>query len=1168
MQRNKSITRYKQKLLIFLSALFIALILQPKQTVYADVDYAAWAASIVNMIGTSNAGGTAEIQNGVTYQRTGYLCYLLTKDGADTGLPAVAFKSPGFNYLSGYNWIATSRRGHTVTTFEGGEAPWGVTPWAEGGVPTHAPEIRAWFQGMDNNNNENGVKFIVKNWGEEAATHYYNGEYIIVVETLMHFQFSKPTASISASSFTGVAAQMIRKLYDDDELYDEAVKKGYILDDANSISSAITTIKKDLVDALAERLAESVGSDSARSFVGPPLIGTVPNLIDYKISTDPSMTVFDSYLNKVAPFAERIEYDEAGFIAYTGGTSSQIPNADVKNYGLAMLIIHANSDMQTTCNEPAIPSPHEPPKESEGKVTIVKSYRTKDPTGALIDDGTYSLGDLGTQILIENEQVYQVIGWKTSTTTNTGISSINWNPPSTVIQYGTTPKSVTLEPAETCLYVLLEKVEDPEVEEMEWNYHLTQSQITRTVWFSNPDRPLDNMGSPFMYEREITWIAPAHQECHEHYYWTACDSKHSCSEVNCKVLNCPDDGSHDCGDDCVKNTEYCTGWKWKPGTEYLKLSINNTLQESYPDILATKVGWNVESRKGELTKHHYLNDSQFLRESETMQTYTDTGWDYVCVLLRGKDKLTVAQWQNDGEGNNAKNDATTDLDQVSPSGFTIANTDSGTRKTVDYFETFNTTFKREEHGVEGTDNETVWYPTIPAPVTGELCADDPRYAYVAPPLHINDIVVKVETYSGTASEHKNDTTCDDRHLTHDLPDYNTSSGRMVKSGSIVSFTPYIEMKYDTLDKYDKQAFVLSEFTAQLTPNDYGELSWNRTTDSNLSLISAQWSTHADACKDWGADNVLPGGATLSLNIKKEARQEVAVTTWQCILEGTGKTHVEKTGGSYGNLTRENAVSAHQSFVATVQAALESTNVQQYVEKNPNKSDAFGGLEVNPGVNISSLGTGAKTASTELKYYFRDDNTDSPSNEGDLDVNDLGTSQETYTFFACTHGHIHLSVGNTSPKISECNCSAYPIAKSDSIGQLINKRTLIIDKLEAALEQGTGSDGTIHSGPKWYNEAFDGITVIMQQTILEVGYNDPPERSSVLDPKLTPKQTSQKSLFSKYFLSQFKTQDHSAYYNEPYIMGEFKNAKVKLKDMDYLFHSRKFWIPNATTQDLH
>lgn len=671
-----------------------------------------------------------------------------------------------------------------------------------------------------------------------------------------------------------------------------------------------------------------------------------------------------------------------------------------------------------------------------------------------------------------------------------------------------------------------------------------------------------------MYEREITWIAPAHQECHEHYYWTACDSKHSCSEVNCKVLNCPDDGSHNCGDDCVKNREYCTGWKWKPGTEYLKLSINNTLQESYPDILATKVGWNVESRKGELTKHHYLNDSQFLRESETLQTYTDTGWDYVCILMRGKDKLTLAEWQNYGQGNNAANNANDDLRDASSSGFTVANTDSGTRKTVDYFETFNTTFKREEHGVEGTDNETVWYPTIPAPVTGELCADDPKQAYVMPPLHINDIVVKVETYSGTASEHKNDTTCHDGDLYYPLPGYNTSSGRMVKSGSIVSFTPYIEMKYDLLDDYDKQAFVLSEFTAQLTPNDYGELSWNKTTDDNLSLISAQWSTHADAVKDYGEDNVLPGGATFSLNIKKEARQEVAVTTWQCILEGNGKTHVEKTGGSYGNLTRENAVSAHQSFVATVQAALESTNVQQYVEKNPNKSDAFSGLEVNPGVNISSLGTGAKTASTELKYYFRDDNTDSPSNEGDLDVNDLGTSQETYTFFACTHGHIHLSVGNTSPKISECNCSAYPIAKSDSIGQLINKRTLIIDKLEAALEQGTGSDGTIHSGSQWYNEAFDGITVIMQQTILEVGYNDPPERSSVLDPKLTPKQTSQKSLFSEYFLSQFKTQDHSSYYNEPCIMGEFKNAKVKLKDMDYLFHSRKFWIPNATTQDLH
>ena len=47
-------------------------------------------------------------------------------------------------------------------------------------------------------------------------------------------------------------------------------------------------------------------------------------------------------------------------------------------------------------------------------------------------------------------------------------------------------------------------------------------------------------------------------------------------------------------------------------------------------------------------------------------------------------------------GNNAGNNANNDLRDASSSGFTVANTDSGTRKITDYYETFNTFFDRDE----------------------------------------------------------------------------------------------------------------------------------------------------------------------------------------------------------------------------------------------------------------------------------------------------------------------------------------------------------------------------------------------------------------------------------------------------------------------------------------
>ncbi|MBO5386914.1 MAG: hypothetical protein J6A59_02050 [Lachnospiraceae bacterium] len=440
---------------------------------------------------------------------------------------------------------------------------------------------------------------------------------------------------------------------------------------------------------------------------------------------------------------------------------------------------------------------------------------------------------------------------------------------------------------------------------------------------------------------------------------------------------------------------------------------------------------------------------------------------------------------------------------------------------------------------------------------------------LANPLSINDIVVKIETYSGTAEEHRTHNGIDGGHTTkpNNLGGYQLTSGRMVLSGETISFTPYIQMRFDNLELTDSTAYVLSEFGGTIIPNDYGELSWNRQYDGgNLTLISPQWSTHADAVKDWGANNVLPGGATLSLQIKKSDRQKVAVTTFQCILEDKeingekffGKRHVENTGGSGLGLTEAQAVSAHQAYVSTVVNSLEATNIQQFVETNPSADDAFGGLEVYANVDISSLGTGASKSSTEDKYYFRNDGDEPASGEGDLDVNDLGTKK------------LYAGV-KTNP-----TSGGIVFACDDGLSyNMINSRTYIGDKLLEAVEQGAegegeGYDNTCNWINEWYNEAFDGVVVIVQQTILEVGYNDPAERTSVLDPKLTPKQASQKSMFSDYFLSQIKTREYSQYYGEdkPGIMGEFKGAQVLLKDMDYLFWSRKFWIPNATTQDLH
>lgn len=683
---KRNISSYKQKIVIFLSVMFIALLLQPRQTVYAselsNVDWSGFVSSIVNSTHSNNEAGTTEIPNGVSVSRTGYLAYMVNKE---TGAPTSEAKAfyAGTNWIPGSQWIVSSRHGglNGGGGFTG-QAEWGQ-PWippAKKGDPLTSlePNIKDWFR-------TNGSSFVHDKFPANHSNFVADTE-VLILETIMNVQFSTGNSS---SQSPAEAADRIVNAYPDVNLllklsqygyptllkvYKKAIDEKRYEDAEDLISQAQEIFRNELISYYT---ANGTGDESSRTFHGLPVIGTVPNLLAYD---QWNTIVFDSYLNKGAPQAEKIYFSEAGFTAYQG--SGKMTDADVQNYGVAMIIIHCTDPAQTTCDEPKQPTPHQPPIESTGKVTIVKSYRTKNmTTGELVDNGTFHQGDLGTQILIENETEYQVIDWKTSTTTNTGISSLSWESsvPSIVQQQGKTPTSVTLQPTETCLYVLLERLEDEPPEELDWNYLMTQSTITRRIWMNTPDNSLTNMVD-LMKDFEFRWIALAHANCPGHTYYDKCQTTHD-APCDCSGL-CPSsctDKHHepDClpgcttqhdhkkcetthkqkcntPDDCLDQPRKALcgtdGWEWIDNK--LRLSINNELQNSYPDILATKKGWNAEVLKGGVEKRFYGN-GQIERTKHSLEEHKEeseiTNWDYVCVLLRGKDKLTVAQWQNNGD---------------------------------------------------------------------------------------------------------------------------------------------------------------------------------------------------------------------------------------------------------------------------------------------------------------------------------------------------------------------------------------------------------------------------------------------------------------------------------------------------------------------------------------
>lgn len=364
--------------------------------------------AIYNGTSDNNHGGTSAIPNGVAYTRTGYLCYLLTKDGSPTGDPAYAFASPGYNGIAGSKWVCTSRRGHSVSSWRG-TAPWGVTPWENGGSPSNEVKIRDWF--LDASSGvTNAQQFVKDIWGLAAAKNFESDEYILVIETIMNFQYSVKGGSSSSDGLMDWTLKnaIINSCYLQARLEVNKIKpsvlNGLLSSRGISKEAYIKEVAKEASEILLAQLAGNLGSN--RTFTSPPLIGTVPNLITYKKGN----TVFDSYTNKVAPHSEKIKVNEAGFTAYTG--TGALSDSEVQSYGVAMLIIHCKSDAIHTYWEPhgspGNPEPRIPNK--TGTCNIVKGYYKENlTTGAKQSIGVYYELGVTSNIIVSGEPTFELV---------------------------------------------------------------------------------------------------------------------------------------------------------------------------------------------------------------------------------------------------------------------------------------------------------------------------------------------------------------------------------------------------------------------------------------------------------------------------------------------------------------------------------------------------------------------------------------------------------------------------------------------------------------------------------------------------------------------------------------------------------------------------------------
>lgn len=845
--------------------------------------------------------------------------------------------------------------------------------------------------------------------------------------------------------------------------------------------------------------------------------------------------VFSRYTNNIFANCMKFEVTQLGLNPCPSGKQT---NDVIMSSASGIISVWNNevnqgkSGEQTTYDESKGDTPAPPADESDGAYTIVKNYRCSNDGGnTYIDAGCYNIKNIASKIIIENEQSYKVVGWKISNQTSTNINSVTWEGsiPGKVTQTGTTEKTVQLSSTEKCLYVLLEKTSGSSGGT--GDFEISQASLTKRVRFSEAST------TKGFNTHSFAWTSGAFSlsSCSGHSYTDNCGNMTNHSNDKKKA-----DGTTDHSGDttyCGGHTDYCSNFKLLDNI--ISVSLKNQNVSTAPKIMVQKHGWqNVVQDTSASSLAEYWHT--FRRPSNGADTSSRSGWDYVCVLWRGEDDLTVAQWKNDESTNNLMREI----------GFKVANTLQGTRKTSDFVNTFTAKFIGAYQ-----DNSTEYGASTASSHSNKVCKQTMNYSFRSDTaLSLSNIKVLVKVYSGQSNRDNSN---------------EALKKNQAEVGSI-TFYPYIKMRYDKYtSSYEnvksQTAYVLGKYTRTLNLRNAVTVKFETEDDGNtLEVQSNQWSTHTSLMKNINSlfgttDNaykVIPGGATLNIKNRDDAKsKDVKVITYQCILEGDGKTQVDYTGSVSGDFTEATADANHKSTVNSVVESLKQLRLELFGNKSA-KKEPFSGENITKSKKFNG-----KSISSDSKYNWDD------FNDLYINVAEGNTSKEKYVFSADAEGNIRMNGEVIVTKSQGAESISNRTAKT------INDKTQVVTQLVKALERNTGSDNSTtwsSADGKWYNEAFDGVTVLVSTTTINTGLWDPMERSTVFDTKLTPSQSSKENIGNNFYSFQMRTAAYSDLYEgEVNRVGNFMGVNVYSNvDLIELFKTDKWFSSNITTQDLN
>lgn len=517
-------------------------------------------------------------------------------------------------------------------------------------------------------------------------------------------------------------------------IFVEPVSVGYMYTDdtfSEETANAVHTDKD-----FAAGSPKPVGSYNADGSFSPTVFGsTASALLKQSVRIGDTGRYRYKFYETQLPFSLCLDHDTDSYIFIGGNSSVLVPVtkcdksvqrlssiaahegiaiASIDITGFQIPPIHTYDSSKGTPGNTQTPDPNDG---TDGDCTIKKLYYTQElaSDGTILTEAkdyhTYTQTSTTAYISIDTESEYEIEGWKTSKTSTSLNTKEQFNS-ITPTHTGTSSQEILLDQdtGEKYLYILYKKIEVNPNPSQPYDFQLQQSQITKRVTFLDGTGPANTSS---LFTHNFTWTAPAPTitSCQSHGgngHHLGCGKSEHSHGSGCYTEDADGNKSLDCSTEehSHSNSCYdtpCTSFTWTDNTTSLGITLDTSTINKAVVSKNDSITYNQPAVNTITISNKYNKDNTSTRSGTSQNTQPISNFNYITVLFRGQDHLTLADWKNGGAISYL-----TSLAYDSAYNFKSANTPQGTRKSgTEYNETFATRFINRSPDMSTTYKATV-----------------------------------------------------------------------------------------------------------------------------------------------------------------------------------------------------------------------------------------------------------------------------------------------------------------------------------------------------------------------------------------------------------------------------------------------------------------------------